>query len=91
MKKINWKVLNAALWTEVVLSYILPFRAVNGFQYEAGFPIPFLSVYNTAIKGSPLMSMNLSFGGFLLNGAIIYCILLLAIKTYQKFKSEKAK
>ncbi|HBR08942.1 MAG TPA: hypothetical protein DD735_08635 [Clostridiales bacterium] len=91
MKKIDWKIFNFALWIEVVLSYILPFRIIDDFQYRVGFPIPFLSVYNAPIGVSPLTSMSLNFLEFLLNGVIIYLILLFAIRVYQKAKRSNVK
>ena len=64
MKKINWKIFNLALWLEVIISYVVPFKVIDNFEYEVGFPIPFISVYDTAIGVSPLMSMYLNPSGF---------------------------
>ena len=75
MKKINWNIFNTALWVELILSYILPFKATDGFRYEAGFPIPFITVYNTEISTSPLMSTHLNPLGLILNSIIIYMII----------------
>lgn len=52
MKTINWKLLNLSFWLEIGLSYVLPFKTTDNFQYEIGFPIPFLSIYDTAIGGN---------------------------------------
>ncbi|WP_324823096.1 hypothetical protein [Sinanaerobacter sp. ZZT-01] len=90
MKKINWKLINAAFWIEIILSYILPFKVVDDFQYMVGFPIPFLSVYDTKIGVNPLMSMALNPFGLLLNGVIIYLILSISVKKYCKFKHNNA-
>lgn len=91
MRKINWKILNLAFWIEIVLSYVLPFKVIDGFQYKAGFPIPFISVYDTVVGVSPLMSMNLNPLGLLFNGIIVYLIILFVIGIYQKFKHNRAK
>ena len=88
MKKINWKIVNIAFWIEIVLSYVLPFKVVDGFRYMVGFPIPFISVYNTAIGVNPLMSMHLNPLGLLFNGVIIYLVLLAVIQVYNKSKSN---
>lgn len=89
MKKINWKIFNAALWVELVLCYVLPFRVIDDFEYKVGFPIPFLSVYHNATGGigvNPLMSMHVNPLGLLVNGILLYLILLFAQKAYRKLK-----
>ena len=88
MKNINWKILNLAFWIEIVLSYLLPFKIIDNFQYKVGFPIPFITIYDTAIRVTPLMSMQLNPLGLLLNAMIIYFIISLPIKAYCKFKSQ---
>ncbi len=85
MRKINWKILNLSFWIEIVLSYILPFISIDNFQYKVGFPLPFLSVYDTEIRINPLMSMSLNPLPLLFNVVVIYLIISLAIKTYRKF------
>lgn len=84
MKKINWKILNTALWIEVVATYLLPFKGVDNFQYKAGFPIPFISVYDTAIGVNPLMSMHLNPIALFANAIILYLIISFCVKEYQK-------
>lgn len=91
MKKINWKIINFALWAEVLLSYLLPFKVIDGFQYQVGFPIPFISIYNTAFKANPFMSMHLNPLAFLVDGFILYFIILAGVKVYDKFKGKRAK
>ncbi len=88
MKKINWKILNLAFWIEIVLSYVIPFKIIDNFQYKVGFPIPFISIYDTDIRVTPLMSMQLNPLALLLNGIIIYLIISLSMKAYRKFKSQ---
>ncbi len=90
MKKINWRIVNIAFWTEVLLSYVLPFRVIDNFEYKVGFPIPFLSVYDSVIGINPLISMRLNPLGFLLNGAIIYLIIVFAAKAYHRIKNNTA-
>lgn len=91
MKKINWKILNLAFWIEVVLSYLLPFKVSENFQYQVGFPIPFISVYATEFGINPLMSMHLNPLGLLFNGIIVYLIISACIKAYQKFRCNHTK
>lgn len=86
MKKINWKLLNLAFWIEVILSYSLPYKVVDPFHYQVGFPFPFLSVYDTAIEISPLASNHLNPLALLLNGLIIYLVLSFIKQIYQNLK-----
>lgn len=89
MKNINWKILNSALWTEVILVYFLPFKVKENFEYQAGFPISFISVYDTKIGKNPFMSMYLNPIGLLLDVILIYLLISACIKAYQKFKHKK--
>lgn len=84
MKKINWKILNLALWTEVLLSYVLPFKVIDNFQYQVGFPMPFLSVYNTGIRVNPLMSMSLNLVALLFDAVILYLAISFLTEAYKK-------
>lgn len=88
MKKINWKILNTAFWIELVLCYLLPFKVVSGFQYEVGFPIPFITVYNMNLRINPFMSMRLNPLGLMFNGIIIYFIISICVKVYQNYKNR---
>lgn len=88
MKKINWRVFNIAVWTEIVLAYVLPFRVLhNGFEFQVGFPFSFLSVFDTQIGSNPLSSMAVNPFVFLLNAFAIYFVILLFIKMFAKNKS----
>lgn len=89
MNKINWKILNLAFWTELVLSYLLPFKVTDDCCYEAGFPLSFLSVYDTKFGVSPFMSMSLNPIALLLNVFLIDFIMLACIKGYLKFKRDR--
>ncbi len=91
MEKINWKILNSAFWIEIILSYILPFRVVNHFQHKIGWPIQFISVYDSKPILSPLMSMSLNPLRLLLNGVIIYLVISVAVKAYSKLKYHETK
>lgn len=86
MRKINWKIFNLALWIEIALSLLLPFKVTDGFRYQIGFPTPFISVYAAGFGINPLMSMHLNPLGFVFDGIIIYLIISACIKAYQKFR-----
>lgn len=88
MKKINWKIFNTALWGEIVLAYILPFRNVDNFKYQVGFPITFISVYDSSIGINPLMSMHFNPLALFINVVILYLIISVVIKVYHKFKHD---
>lgn len=91
MKKINWKILNLAFWIEIILLYILPFKTDNHFHYNIGWPIQFISVYDSKPSLNPLMSMSLNPLGLLINGVIIYWIISVAVKAYNKLKYHETK
>ena len=86
MIKVNWKLLNFALWIEVILSYFLPFKVTDNLQYEVGFPMSFLSIYDTKFGINPFMSMHLNPLGLFLDVLVIYLIIIICVKAYQKLK-----
>lgn len=88
MKKINWKTVNIAFWTEVVLCYVLPFKTTDNFQYQVGFPIPFISIYNTKIGINPFMSMHLNPLGLFANGIVIYIVIAVFITIYKRIRNN---
>lgn len=90
MKNINWKLLNAAFWIEMVLAYLMPFRVTDNFQYRVGFPVPFLSLYDTKFGVNPFTSMHLDPIGLVADGIIIYLILTAGIRLYQRFRRDHA-
>ena len=86
MRNFNGKILNAALWIEVLLTYLLPFQVTDDFQYQAGFPMSFITVYDTKIGVNPFMSMHLNPMGLLFDVIVIHLILLGCIRLYQKWR-----
>ena len=91
MGKVNWKILNAALWIEVILSYLMPFHVTDASSYQVGFPIPFITVYETKPGINPFMSMHLNPIGLVFNGILIYLLISVCMKAYQKFRCGHAK
>ena len=90
MKKINWKIVNIAFWIELILSYILPFKTADNFQCQVGFPISFISVYDTSISVNPLMSMHLNPLALFVNGIMIYFIISMCLKIYKRMKDNQS-
>lgn len=89
MKKINWKILNFAVYFELLLSYFLPFKIVNEYECQIGFPFPFLTVYDKPIIHiNPYLSMHLNEWTLLLNIVIIYFVTVLIIKLFKKIRHE---
>lgn len=86
MSKVNWKIVNAAFWIEIVLSYVIPFKVVENSQYRVGVPYSFITVYNNALGVNPLMSMHLNPVALLVNVAALYWVVSLTLKAYQKHK-----
>lgn len=91
MRKINWKIVNCAFWVEILLSYVLPFRVVDNIRYEIGFPIRFMTVYNTEIGVTPLLSTHFNPVGFLVNGIILYFIISALVSAFRKWKQRRTK
>lgn len=91
MKAINWKLWNLALWLEIALSLVLPFRVADPGQYQVGVPFWFLKVYDKGLGVNPLMSMYLN-PLLLLMDLCVLCAVLLGIqKGVQAWKSRHAK
>ena len=88
MKKINWNLFHSALWIEIVLSYFFFFFLTNDFQYQAGFPMSFLSVFDTKWGRSLFFSMLLNPLVLLLDVFVIYLILLGCVNVYQKLRKK---
>lgn len=91
MEKINWKIVNASFWIEIVLSYLLPFQVKDTFQYQVGFPVPFMTLYDAKFGVNLFTSTHLNPVSLLFDGIVIYVIISFCIKTYHKFKSGHAK
>ena len=89
MKIINWKVLNFAVYFELLLLYFLPFKIVNEYKYQVGFPFPFLTLYyKRIIQFNPYLSMNLNYLSLLLNLVVIYFVTVSIIKLYKKIRNR---
>lgn len=86
-KKINWKLLNLSLWVELIIVYLMPFKKIDDFRFTVGFPIPFLTIYNTTPNVSPLHSMLFNPMLFFINGIIIYYSVVLIKILYKKIIS----
>lgn len=86
MKKINWKIINIAFWFEVILCYVLPFNTTDTFQYQVGFPMPFIFIYNTELGVNPLMSMHLNPLGLFANGMVLYLVITVFVKIYKRIR-----
>ncbi len=86
MKKIDWKRFNLACWLEIILSYFLPFKVTDAFQYQIGFPSPFLSVYATQPGTSPFTSMHLNPLGFLFDAIVIYLVISVCVSACQNLR-----
>lgn len=90
MGKINWKILNSALWIELILSYLIPFKVTDASNYQVGFPMPFITVYEAKPGINPFMSMHLNPIGLVFNGIVIYWFISVCMKAYQKYSSRHA-
>ncbi|MCM1251441.1 MAG: hypothetical protein NC321_01350 [Clostridium sp.] len=89
MQKVNWKIVNLSFWIEVILSYLLPFKVMDNFRYQVGFPIPYLSVYDETPGVNPFMSMHFNPLSLLFNVIIIYMMVIVCIKAYRRISRRK--
>lgn len=88
LKRIDWKLVNFAVYVEIIISYFLPYKIVDECIYKVGFPIPFLEVYEKPIIHiNPFLSMHLNYFSLIANIVIIYYVTALLIKLYKKMKS----
>ncbi len=87
-RKINWKILNFAIYFELLMSYFLPFKIMDKNRYQVGFPFPFLTVYDRPIiHRNPFLSMHVNDLILVINIVIIYFVTSLLIKVYKKTKN----
>lgn len=91
LKKVDWELFKVCLGIEILLAYIFPFNIINDFRVGIGFPISFITIYNAKLSVNPMMSMTLNPLAFILNGFIIYFMMLLMKKLYQKIILLKIK
>ncbi|ONI44676.1 hypothetical protein AN641_06180 [Candidatus Epulonipiscioides gigas] len=89
MKKINWKILNLVLWGQVIISFFLPFKNIDNFEYQIGAPIPYLSIYAAELGIAPINSIYINPFSFILNGLIAYYLIILLIKLCKETKVKK--
>ncbi len=89
IKQINWKVLNFSVYFEILISYFMPFK-VDEYEYQVGFPLPFLTVYDKPIIHANLFS-TIHINGFRLaiNLLIVYFVTILLLKRYNKVKISR--
>ncbi len=94
MKRIHWriyKIWNAAFWLELALCYLLPFGKIDGFQYQTGFPIRFLTVYQGKLGINPAGSMHINLLGLLADVLILYLAILAGRELLYKMKERQSK
>ncbi|MDE6847699.1 MAG: hypothetical protein K2J99_18275 [Lachnospiraceae bacterium] len=91
VQQINWKALNFSVYFEILASYFLPFKIVDDYKYQVGFPFPFLTVYDKPIiHANPFLSMHLNELSLAINLVIIYFVAILLLKLYKKVKIKKS-
>lgn len=81
IKKINWKALNFAVYFEILTSYFLPFKIIDEYKYQVGFPFLFLTVYDKPIIHANLFSsIHINEFRLAINLVIIYFVTILLLK-----------
>ncbi len=90
IKKINWKALNFSVYFEILIAYFLPFRIIDEYKYQVGFPFPFLTVYDKPIiHVNPFLTMHLNTFKLAINLVIIYFVTILLLRLFKKIKRRK--
>lgn len=74
-RKINWKIVNLAFWVELLLAYLMPLARENAAG-QAGFPLPFLTVYENHLGPNLFSSVHVSAGALLADVIALYFLLL---------------
>lgn len=73
--KINWKIANLAFWAELFIAWLMPLARENAAG-QAGFPLPFLTVYENHLGPSLFRSVHVGAGGLLADVIALYFLLL---------------
>ncbi len=88
-RQINWKALNFSVYFEILISYFMPFK-VDEYEYQVGFPFPFLTIYDKPIIHANLFStMLIDEFRLAINLLIVYFATILLLKLYKKVKISK--
>ncbi|MCT4544517.1 MAG: hypothetical protein N4A63_13300 [Vallitalea sp.] len=87
--KFSKKILNYAAWITLLLTYLLPYQSTDGFATGFGYPISFLTVYDTKINRSLINTININILSFIADIGAIYIVIYLAYKISVKVKSTK--
>lgn len=74
-RKINWKIANLAFWAELLITYLMPLAREDA-SGQAGFPFPFLTVYEKHLSVNLFSSVQVSIGALLGDVIALYFLFL---------------
>lgn len=89
IKRIDLRLLNLSAWITLLLAYVMPLKHVEGFEFQAGFPFHFMSIYKDRLENNIFKSININLGDLIIDIALIYIVLLLIKKLFYYFKIKK--
>ncbi len=90
MKKLNLKRLNFAAWLTLFVTYLMPYRFTDGFETSYGYPIPFVSIYNSPLRKTPFYSMSVNLLAVIIDVLILYLILSIVMRIWNKLRRKEA-
>lgn len=87
--RFNKKNLNYSAWIVILLTYILPSHNFGEFATDFGYPISYLTIYDTTLSKTLLSSFNVNISTLAMDILIIYLIILYGQKVILKTRINK--
>lgn len=88
-KKINWRDVNISAWIVILVAYVYPIQHVENMGGRAGFPYPFITIYEKRLGVNLFSSFHISIGELLFNIAIIYVCINIVRRLFNRIKNPK--
>ncbi len=89
LRKIDFKILNLAVWSTLLIAYFSPIRYIRLVEVGMGFPFEFITTYDISQGIDPLDSMEIHWGYFLLNIILIYFLIYYINKFYKHIQDNR--
>lgn len=83
LKKIDFRVLNVAAWSTLLLAYFSQIRYIRLVEIGMGFPFEFITLYDISQGIDPIDTMKVHWGYFILNIVVIYISIYCINKLYK--------
>jgi len=91
--KFNKKIFNWSAWITILIAYVLPYQSqsADGHSSYFGFPLSFLTIYNSPIYKSLFLTENLDIAALIIDILIVYFAIIFANAYLSKVKLKKEK